>query len=122
MAVGCSPVPATPTAANSLAPGEIALPTEVPLILPPGVIEACGGIGLSAVLRGDPRDSHVAWLINNLGGRIAVTWPAGYRARFVATLEVLDAAGAVVLREGDAVTGGCVTADPDVIHLEPPFK
>jgi hypothetical protein len=123
----CSPSPGvpTPTAVNSLAPaeslpqGEVALPTEVPVILPSGETEVCAGIGLSAVLHGDPHDRHVAWLVNSLGTRIDVTWPAGYRARFVPTLEVLDAAGAVVLREGDPVTEGCVTSDPHVLHLQP---
>jgi hypothetical protein len=123
----CSQVPVSftatvaysPTPGLTLAQGEIALPTEVPVILPSGETEVCAGIGLSAVLHGDPHEPHVAWLVNSLGTRIDVTWPAGYRARFVPTLEVLDAAGAVVLREGDPVTEGCVTSDPHVLHLQP---
>ena len=129
-AVACSPGPGAPTTtavnspapAESLAPGEVALPTEVPQVLPSGVLEACAGVGLDAVLHGDPYDPRVAWLINNLGTRIDVIWPVGYRARFAPTLEVLDAAGLVVLREGDPVTGGCVTGDPLLLQLEPPFK
>ena len=105
----------------SLATGEIALPTAAPLVLPSGAVEACGGVGISAVLRGDPHDPRVAWLVNN-GTRVNITWPPGYRARFVPALEVLDAAGNVVLHDGDPVTGACVTADPDLLHLEPPFK
>ncbi len=129
-AVACSPGPGAPTAtavnslapAESLAPGEVALPTEVPQVLPSGVLEACAGVGLDAVLHGAPNDPRVAWLINNLGTRIDVIWPVGYRARFAPTLEVLDPAGDVVLREGDPVTGGCVTGDPLLLQLESPFK
>lgn len=111
--------------ASSMTPvasGEIALPTEPPIGLPPGTPVACAGIGISAVLHGDAADPHVAWLVNNLGTRINVTWPVGYRARFTPNLEVLDTDGLVVLREGAPVSGGCVTADVDVLHLEPPFK
>ncbi len=128
-AVACSPGPGAPTAtavnslapAESLAPGEVALPTEVPQVLPSGVLEACAGVGLDAVLHAAPNDLRVAWLINNLGTRIDVIWPVGYRARFAPTLEVLDAAGLVVLREGDSVTGGCFAGDGHLL-LEPPFK
>ena len=120
----CGPIPAPSTAAVvSRSPsGDIALPTAEPLVLPSGAVEACGGVGISAVLRGDPHDPHVAWLVNNLGTRVNITWPPGYRARFNPGLEVLDAAGAVVLKDGDSVTGGCVTSNPDLLHLEPPFN
>jgi hypothetical protein len=59
---------------------------------------------------------------NKLGARIDVTWPSGYRGRFVPAFEVVDPSGAVVAHEGQAVTGGCVTTDTHVLHLEPPFK
>ena len=101
-----------------LAPGEIALPTD-PRI---ESSQECAGIGVSASLHGDAADPHVAWLVNDLGNRIDVTWPPGYRARFTPEIEVLDANGVVVLKEGDAITGGCVTGDPRVLHLEPPFR
>lgn len=102
--------------------GDIALPTAEPLVLPSGAVEACGGVGISAVLRGDPHDPHIAWLVNNLGTRVNITWPPGYRARFDPGLVVLDAAGIVVLKDGDSVTGACVTGSPDLLHLEPPFS
>jgi hypothetical protein len=103
-----------------LASGEIALPIEPPVSLPPGAVEACAGVGLSAVLHGDAADPHVAWLVNDLGTRIDVMWPPGYRARFTPNLEVLDGSEVVVIRAGDPVTGGCVTAD--LLLLEPPFR
>jgi hypothetical protein len=40
----------------------------------------------------------------------------------VPTIELLDAAGDVVLREGNSVTGGCPAADPNVLFLIPPFN
>ena len=120
----CGPIPAPSTVAvvSLSQSGDIALPTAEPLVLPSGVIEACGGVGISAVLRGDPHDPRIAWLMNNLGTRVNITWPPGYRARFDPGLEVLDAAGVVVLKDGDSVTGACVTSSPDLLHLEPPFN
>jgi hypothetical protein len=118
-----SPSAMTPSSsAMPLASGEIALPIEPPVSLPPGAVEACAGVGLSAVLHGDAADPHVAWLVNDLGTRIDVMWPPGYRARFTPNLEVLDGSEVVVIRAGDPVTGGCVTADPAVLLLEPPFR
>ena len=122
--IACGPTPAatnvSPPAA--LAAGEFALPTDTPIVLPSGVVEACGGVGINAVVHGDPRDPKIAWLTTDRGGRIDVTWPAGYRARFQPALEVLDPTGAVVLHEGQPVNGGCVTTVPEVLHLEPPFR
>lgn len=83
----------------------------------------CGGVGLGAVLHGSPTDPRVAWIGNMLGvpSRVDVVWPAGYRARFEPSLEVLDEQGNVVMREGDAVTGACVTAGGALL-LDPTFK
>ncbi|HXR27806.1 MAG TPA: hypothetical protein VN771_08065 [Candidatus Baltobacteraceae bacterium] len=119
-----SPSAVTPSSsAAPLASGEIALPTESPVSLPSGAIEVCGGVGISAVLRGNVADPRVAWLVDNdLGTRIDVVWPPGYRAKFTPNLEVLDENGVVLLRAGDAVTGGCVTANAPTLLLEPPFK
>jgi hypothetical protein len=106
-----------------LASGEIALPTETPVSLPSGAIEACAGVGIGAVLHGDAADPRVAWLVSDLGSRIDVVWPPGYRARFAPDLQVLDAGDAVVLKAGDPVTGACVLSeDPRILLLEPPFK
>lgn len=101
--------------------GLIALPTEQPQALPPGASLMCAGIGISAVIRGDPADPHVTWLIAQPGARLETLWLPGYHARFNPTLEVLDATGAVVLREGDRVNGGCETSGQDVLLLAPPF-
>lgn len=116
------PAPSTGAVVSPWPSGDIALPTPEPLDLPSGAIEACGGVGISAILRGDPHDPHIAWLVNNLGTRVNITWPEGYRARFDPGLEVVDAAGVVVLKNADSVTGACVTDNPDLYHLELPFN
>ena len=87
-----------------------------------GTPEACGGVGVAAVLRGDPADPHLAWLQPLQGGRrIETVWPAGSVARFSTQLQVIDARGQVMIEGGDFVNGGCVTAEPDALLLEPPF-
>ena len=69
---------------------------------------ACAGIGVEgATLTGDPTDPRVAWLASPYG-RHDVVFPSGFRARFRPRLEVLNANGDVVAREGTAVTGGCL--------------
>ncbi len=83
---------------------------------------ACAMIGFSAVLHGSATDPHLTWVVNDLGTRIDVLWPPGYRARFTPNLEVLDASGVVVARSGDPVGGGCGTGNPHVVLLEPPLK
>lgn len=104
--------------------GEIALPTQPPVALEPGVATACAGVGLGAVLHGDGSDPRVAWLVDTSHGTsMEVVWPPGYRARFTPGLEVFDASDNVVLRSGDPVTGACVIGgDPHTLLLEPPFK
>jgi hypothetical protein len=88
-----------------------------------GAPQACAGVGLAAVLHGDPSDQRVAWLENLVdGSRLDVLWPAGYRARFAPSLEVLDASGATVAREGDAIEGACVVGDDQLeVAPEPPM-
>ncbi len=75
----------------------------------------CFGVGLDAVLSGSPTDPRVAWLTPAPGSgwdpgttELEIAWPSGYTARFAPRLEILDASGAIVLREGDAISGGCV--------------
>jgi hypothetical protein len=71
---------------------------------------ACAGYGLAdALLRGDPKaPGEKVWLEPiGPGARKPrlVTWPAGFRARFTPRLELIDASGLVVAREGDRLTG-----------------
>jgi hypothetical protein len=62
---------------------------------------------MNTTLAGDPSDPRLAWLVQPGGQRLDVVWPPGFTARFVPTLEILDAAGDVVFRAGDPVDGGC---------------
>lgn len=101
-----------------LLPGSASLPTDANW---PG---GCGiGVGLDAVLRGDAGDARVAWAIDrSSGGRIDLVWPAGYSARFLPDLQVLDASGTIVARDGDLVIGKCM-GDPapvDAGEVRPP--
>jgi hypothetical protein len=102
-----------------LRPSEYALPTNGALPW----LTMCGGVGLDAVVRGNPSDPRVAWLENRGGGNEEATWPAGYRARFTPKLEILDGWGNVVLREGDHVSGSCGgVTDSGAINMIPPFN
>lgn len=101
---------------GAVSSSEFALPT-----VPSAVSSACRGVGLRATLHGDPSDPRIAWVVYDGGGRRDVIWPTGYRARFAPRLEVLDTDGRVVLGEGDRIEGACVTDDPNVLLLVPPF-
>jgi hypothetical protein len=104
--VGCN---ATPSPAPSEQPGTLALPT-----VDTRAFKGCAGVGVEAELAGDAKDPRIAWLVSN-GKRMDVVFPFGFRARFAPSLEVLNASGAVVARDGDHIDGGCVTAGPLLI-------
>jgi hypothetical protein len=103
---GCGSAP-TPIASSS---------PKLPTV--PSADVACAGIGLEhTTLAGDRSDPRLAWLVQPGGKRLDVVWPPGFSARFVPTLEILDASGNVVFRAGDPVDGGC-TGDPYLL-IEP---
>ena len=71
---------------------------------------ACGGVGYSqaVTIHGSTSDPALAWIVFALDGhRENLLWPAGYSARFAPSLEVINASGSVVAREGELATGGC---------------
>lgn len=106
----CSPAPSE--APPSAGADGIALPGTAPWPTPPATPPPCAGVGLDAILHGDATDPGVTWLRDRTGGgRIEVTWPVGFRARFTPSLVVVDPAGRVVHREGDTIDGGCVDGD-----------
>jgi len=79
------------------------------------------GVGRDATLHGSPTDSRVTWATDNgLGMRIEILWPVGYSARFDPNVEVLDASGNVVGREGDLIVGSCTMPpyDPAIWRVE----
>jgi hypothetical protein len=90
-----------------------ALPT-FPDRLPDGTQVLCGGVGFVGkfIVHGSPTDQRLTWMTRPDGGREELVWPHGYTARFTPGLEVLDAHGRVVAREGSLATGGC-TMPPD---------
>jgi hypothetical protein len=109
----------TPSIA-SLSPGELPLPTPPFVNNPPDI---CAGVGISALLHGDPHDPALTWVEDTTTRtRRDVVWPVGYRARFTPRLEVLDASGTVVLREGDLISGTCGSAADGRFYLAPPFR
>ena len=110
-----------------LTPGEIELATEPSVSIPSGVSLACGGVGLDAVVAGDPTDPRLVWLVNQSpgsgsGSRVDVVWPTGYRARFSPSLVVLDASDTVRIRAGDRVGGACRVLPDERVYLQPPFE
>ncbi len=109
LAGGCTAlVPSSPPPPTTSAAG-ISLRATTNWPTAPATPPACAGVGLDAVLHGDAGDPAVAWITDRAGaGRIEVIWPPGYLARFSPRLVVVDPTGAIVHREGDAITGGCV--------------
>jgi hypothetical protein len=104
----------------SLSPGELPLPTPPFVSNPPDI---CAGVGVSALLRGDAHDPALTWVEDTTTHtRRDVVWPVGYRARFAPRLEVLDASGTVVLREGDLISGTCGSTADGRFYLAPPFR
>ncbi len=81
------------------------------------------GVGLDAILHGSRDEPRVTWAIDRFSGtRVDIVWPAGYSARFLPDLQVLDGTGAVVAREGDLIVGTC-GGDParvDAGEVRPP--
>jgi hypothetical protein len=91
---------------------------------PAGPNEVCGGVGLDRYfLHGDPTDGRVAWLVSTAGTPAKnIVWPFGYTARFNPMLEILDATGVMVIREGAPVTGVCDVNPDGSVYLVPPFR
>lgn len=106
--IGCaSSMAPTPTPVPS---GFIDLPVQLSPTFPPasgGALSACGLVGFNdSGLHGSPTAADPVWVeaVASPGAKVAVRWPAGFRARFSPKLELLDPAGVVVAREGDVLT------------------
>ena len=115
LAAGCA---AAPSSGGQLFPLDGYSPTGAS-----GAPITCDSRSLAAHIHGDPGQSPRVWLTaDGTGSRLEAVWPSGYQARFAPRLEVVDEGGAVVLRDGDAVTRVCLTALPDIVWLRPPFN
>ena len=92
---------------------------------PTAPVTECAGVGgplgEMVILRGDPNDPHLTWETALDGsGRQDVIWPPQYRGRFAPKLEVFDAKGGLIARDGDRVPGGgCVVGSLDVLLILP---
>jgi len=99
---------------------------EVPLETVEAMEPSCRGVGLEGTLAGDAADPRLVWLQRTDGSRSDLVWPAYYRAVFggdgLTDLAIIDARKTIVIRAGDRITGACVTSDPAVLLLAPPFR
>ncbi len=83
---GTVSIPTTPTAA----PGQHLL-CQTAQILP-------------FTVAGDPSKSPPVWGIDRAGHPFPIVWPAGFRARFKPSLEILAPDGTVIGHGGDVIT------------------
>lgn len=102
-----------------LGPGERWLPIAR-WDLPGGRTLLCSGGGTIGDFRlhGSPIDARLAWMVWPDGHRTELAFAAGWSARFMPDLEVLDAGGRVVAREGSPIIGTCGTAEPGVSRAD----
>lgn len=117
----CGSTAPTAAPARTLGPSEYLLPASATLVLGPNeTAMACAGIGADAFLRGSAADPRHAWIVDaTSGARSELVWPTGSIARFAPALEVLDAQGRTQWRDGDHITGLCVTAGESTYWLPP---
>jgi len=103
-----------PTPSRPLGPGERWLPVTNWTV--DGTRLLCAGVGFVGgfVLHGSPLDPRGAWMTMPDGTRQELGWPLGTSARFVPGLELLDADGRLIAREGSNVDGGCPTPERGV--------
>lgn len=112
--------PTAPTPVSSPPPSGYVRISTLSGVLPPGVTSAaCAGVGYpDVIVHGDPDASVKVWLepiSSTAPSRIDAIWPAGFVARFTPRLELLDASGKVVVREGDVLktVGGSPRTDTE---------
>jgi hypothetical protein len=108
------------SAGPPVASGAIPLPTPNVAPIP---LDRCAETPLDSALHGDQHDPLIAWIVDRVShARRDVVWPPGYGARFTPGLEIVDPTGAIVLREGEAITKACGVTDDGRLYLAPPFR
>ena len=119
LAGGCvgpgGPLSASTSPSSQLAADEYALPEFQKSV--GGVPVACAGVAYvdKVVIHGSADDPALVWIVFSDGRRENLVWPSGFLARFVPKLEILDASGRVVARDGDLATGGCPMSPSGVL-------
>jgi hypothetical protein len=98
-----SPRPATLMPATPLPSGYVTISTLSGQI-PEGPNPACADVWLgNAFLHGDPTAGVPVWIVPDShpdAEKVEVVWPFGFSARFTPDLELLDAHGVIIGREG----------------------
>jgi len=61
---------------------------------------------ITGVLRAEEQEDGVCVWIESGSSAVSVRWPPGYTARISESIELVDAKGVTVAREGDQVEGG----------------
>jgi hypothetical protein len=86
---------------------------------PPGATIGCMEALATGVLAGDPGDPSLVWLMSE-SERTELSWPYGFRVRFVPEAEVLAPGGRVVAREGAEISfgGGFITDAFEICTIE----
>lgn len=106
-AAACGSPSATPASTAALAASSAATtdPTSIQLLTQPRPEDACNEALATGTLVADPRTGLL--IASAAGERTAVMWPFGYSARLVDNvIELYDAEGRYVAREGDLVSMG----------------
>lgn len=87
--------------------------------IPPGVAVGCMAAVASGTLAAGLDDPALVWLDAD-GERLDLTWPYGFRVRFVPDAEVLAPGGEVVAREGQAISfgGGWVAGTFEICAID----
>jgi hypothetical protein len=99
LAAGCAAEPPVPTV--------VAVPIRTAPTLAPGLVGGCDTALLGPVtLRGSASEHDPVWVTTNGQDRVAITWPAGFRAVFAPDLVLFGPDGRPVAQGGATVNLG----------------
>lgn len=77
---------------------------------------------VTGVLRADPGQVDPVWLVDRVGNRLSVVWPAGFTILFdVAPAVLLNERGQAVATDGDWVTLGQTRASDSAGTFDDPY-
>jgi hypothetical protein len=96
----------------TLAPGMSPVPLRTFALASPGsdAGQVCPAFAVTdpveGTLAGDRSDPEHVWLVGSSGGRISVTWPAGFTLVFAPEATLYDQTGQLFARAGDTIDLG----------------